>query len=1098
MDKPKSLSNSFNNNKYHKNIDFNNKYRYLVFDDDLEFRKLKNKSNLNTNDKYLSNDYSNYNTHYKPRVHDFSTVYDNQNNSYYLPMNSKKYGKTMNYRTMGTQEYQVYYFPTSKPIAQYPRQTTERFYRRKPIKQYPEEEVPYWRPTRYPKPVTVVEREPSYSTVNCSYRGTNDYRFAKSNIEPYTSEHRTRYYSTKDSNIYHGYDDSDYYYEPHLGQQSFSSITRPCSPVYNGDILYDRTQMENSSSLLEKKIRDYVWNPHKERVEKYMIPSYEKTTYYTDFKPIKNKHRGDEIFRTRLSMGLDSRARNQNNEVNKETAYKKNSILTSPEKIPLDDEHFQSQKDNDHYSECISYKKKPETLLHFPKRISFDLGNEHIDLFNHRNLIEENNNENYIKKDNIPVLGKKESNKKLGDKRQTSLLPNDDYSVSINKQRVSSSDTNVNSRRQSLIKQEKLVSDGNSFESDKYLNLKNNFQGNDLSLSEKNVHFYNNDRINLDDNNDIQIYPKAQDDKNNVMLKDISNENTYRDIICDNNDNGQAKCIETTEKTDFDYQNDTDNSINKTDNLNITERRESYKGEHKLEKENTHGSTTCSNGVVNTLENEYNNKIGTNVSPKNINRSLIVDHSNGINNINKYDTNEYGNDHLQTFINTNDSIEEKNNSEIIQPHEVVNDTNNAIDITNNAKQISSDFKTILKDQDSLHEISNNELTNNTNYYQDHLNDDIKEHPTHEHDTQPKHLANDENYYPDELVDSNKDIITNNDAEPIQQNKFDDKNNVHNDEYYYQNSTDDKNENQIEKQYENPDSQVKDIDKQHTNDDYYYENYSNVDPKEQPENTYTKSEVNKEYTGEQIEHDDYYYQTHARDGIEEQQGEQQYLDPNYQDNYVDQTPAHDDYYYENYSNVESKEQPENQYTESDHQEEYIAEQTEHDDYYYQNHPKEGTDENQVDQHYQEHQGNYVNGEQDNYYYENNPNINAEMVPGDQYDEHVQQKTYAGDQHAHDDYYYQEGNTNYDESVSKEQYDGYVDNNHDPNGAYYPDTNVNNNYDQEQHHDYENNSYTTQKVEYIEPSFEQNSNNENNGYSENIDESQPTSQIVDEQK
>jgi len=249
MDKPKILSNPFNTDKYHKNIDFNNKYKYLVFDDDFGFRHHNKKSNLNKNDMYSSN--SNYNTNYKSQVHDFSTVCDDQNNSYYMPINSKKYGKTMNFRTLDTQEYQVYYFPTSKPIAQYPRQTTERFYRRKPINQYPEEEVPYW-PTQYSKPVRVVEREPSYSMVDYGYRSTNDYRIGKSNIEPYTPEHRTRYYSKNDSNIYYSHNDSDYYYEPHLGQRTFSSITRPCSPVYNRDILYDRTQLENSSSLLEK------------------------------------------------------------------------------------------------------------------------------------------------------------------------------------------------------------------------------------------------------------------------------------------------------------------------------------------------------------------------------------------------------------------------------------------------------------------------------------------------------------------------------------------------------------------------------------------------------------------------------------------------------------------------------------------------------------------------------------------------------------------------------------------------------------------------------------------------------------------------------
>ncbi|XP_025192140.1 protein PFF0380w-like [Melanaphis sacchari] len=1091
LDKPKSLSNTFNTDKYHKNIDFNNKYKYLVFDDDLSFRQHKNKSNLNKNDMYLSNYYSKYKTNYEPQVHDFSAVYDNQNNPYYMPINHKKYRKPINFRTLNTQEYQVYYFPTSNSIPQYPRQTTEGFYRRKPIKQYPEEEVPYW-PTRYPKPVRVVEREPSYSMIDYGYRGTNNYRFGKSNFEPYSPEHRTRYYPTNDNNIYRGHDDSDYYYEPHMGQRSFSSITRPCSPVYNRDILYDRTQLENSSSLLEKKIRDYVWNPHKERVEKYMIPSYENTKYYTDFKPLNIKHKGDETFRTRSSLGLDSRVRNQRNEIINENAYNKNSILTSPERKFVDDEILQSHKENDHYSEYTSNKKKTESPSTFPKRISFDLGKEYNDLPTHINLTEENTNENYITKDHKLVLERKESITKIDDKRRKSLLPNDDYSVPISKQRISPSNTNVNSRRQSLSKQEKLASIGNSFESETYLNSKNNYQGNDSSLSEKNVHFYNNDRISYDNNNDIKIYSETQDDKNNVVLK---NENTYRDFRRDSNDNSKKKSMETTDKTNFNYQDHAENSKNLKDKLNATERRESYKGSQKFKIENTH-EIASSNDVDNKIDNEYNNKNSANVSPKNKVNSPITDQGNSINNIKNYNMNEYETDQFQQFTNINDSVGKQNNSETIQPYNnVVNDSNDEIDNTNTVKQVNSDYKTTPKDQDSLHEISNIELTNNTNYYQDHSDDDhIKEHQTHGYDTQPEHVTNDDHFYPDEIVDNNKRIINNN-IEPNQQNKFDDENNVH-DEYYYQNPANDKEENLMKNQYENPDSQVNNVDNQNTNDDYYYQNYSNADPKEQQENQYSESGEKGEYAGEHAEHDDYYYQNHARDDIKEQHEDQRYVDSNYQGDYVDQTPAHDDYYYQDYSNVDPKVQPENQYAESDHQGEYVAEQMPHDDYYYQNHPEEGTNESQVNQHYQEHQGNYINEEQDNnYYYENNPNVNIERHPEGQYDEHAQQETYAGDHHANDGYYYQEGDTNYNESVSKEQYDGYVDSNHDANAAYYPESNVEH-YDQQQH-EYENNSYPTQKADYIEP-YEQNSKNENNDYSENVDGSQPTSQIANEQK
>lgn len=1091
IDKP-SLSNTFNIDKiYQKNIDFDNKYKYLVFDDHSGIRQYKTKPNLNANDMYLSNSYNNYNSNYNPQIRDLpSSIYDN-NASYYTPLNSKKYGKTMNFHSPYPHEYQVYYFPTSKPISQYPRQTTERFYRRKPVKQYPEEEVPYL-PIRYPKPVRVVERESSFSLDDY------DYRLGNKNIEPYTPDYRARYFPPND-NMYHSYDDNSYYYEPDLRHRSFSSITRPCSPVYIRDPLYDRNHLSNSGSLLEKKIRDYVWNPHKRRIEKYMIPNYERSTYYTDCKQLPNKYEEDEIYRTRSRF--DSQLRNRKNEVEiQENAYNRNTRKTSPEKRFSYEENVQLQKDD--ISESPSYKKKYEKPVQFPKRISFDLHNEDIELPNRNNSIGENTDENHVTKERKLILGKRESNAKPDDKRRTSLLSNDNYSISSGKQRVLPSEINGNSRRESLSKQEKLSSIGNSLESDKYFNSKNDFLVNDSNLLEKNVHNNTTDveRIKYDNhNNDIDLYPKARDERHNYnIVQDVPNVNAQRNFKRNSNDNSRSTLIETNEKFNTNNQDQVEIISNKTDNLNTIKKRERFKNEKKIEKESISGSKKNLNNVDHNLEKEnYNYTNGLNEPSKStISSTPSIDHNNDIRNIEQYNADERETAHLQQFINDDNNITHTNNSKTTLPYQISNDSNKET----NSIQESSNFKTIPNELEPSTEILNDDYINNTNYYQNYPNNEIEEHPTHEYETQPEHVdehvANDDNYYTNELDNSNNEKI----VEPIQHNEFVDEKSAH-DEYYYQNPTDDIKEKPIENQYENPNQQENSVESTHANDDYYYQNdYSNVESKEQPENQYVESDHQQDYVPEPNNHDDYYYQDHARDEeVKEQQGDVQYSNPTeYQGDYTDQQQAHDDYYYQNYSNGDPKGQPENQYGESGPQGEYGDEHIENNDYYYQNHPKENPDENQINQHYSEtagNQGDYVNAEQENYYYEDNSNVNLEGHPSSQYDEHAQQESYPDDQHANDGYYYQNPNENYNDPIAKEQYDGYVGDQHEANDpAYYPDS-QSNNYDP-QHNSYENNSYQTQQSDYVEP-YVQNPTNESYDYSENIAESQSTNQISDEQ-
>lgn len=1075
LDKPISSSNKINVNKiYPKNIDTEYKtqdtrYKYLVFDDHMGIRQQKRKSNLIMNDPYLSSNLSNYSSNYKPQTHDFSsTMYDDHNSSYYTPMNFKKYGKTINYQTPYPQEYEVYYFPTSKPITQYPRQTTERFYRRKPMKQYPEEEVPYWH-TRYPKPVRVVEREPYYPMIDHGYYTPNDFHINRKNFETYSPQYRTRHIPTNDD-MDHGYSDSSgYYYERDLGHPSISSITRPCSPVYSRNTEYNKTLLKNPSSLLEKKIRDYVWNPYKERAEKYTGPDYEKSTYYTDFKPLlRSRYKGDEILQTHTSSDIDSRLRNRKNEITKENSHV-NQITTSPEKRFSN--NFQTRNDDSSFSEFTPYKNRSETTVHFPKRISFDLDDENNDeLPNHKNSIRENIDENSITKERKSNLGIRESNAKLNDKRRSSILLNDDYSVSTSQPHILQSVTNENFRRGSSSKQGKLASTGNSFESDKLIASKNYAQRNDFNKFEKNEHIDSNDteKVVYDRNKDNQFYPKMGNEKNNDMLEDKSNGNENRSIRHDSNDSSLEKLNGTTEKSSFRNKDLAENISNHKDNFNATKRRESYKNESKLKKENiSETKIKPINNINNQLEKEYNDyQNGSNESFKNTIGPFKDDFENDNNHIRKYNINKEETNHDQQ-INIDNYVKNENNSETFIPHQNIDDSNTETNTLNSIKRNSSDFETIPKQQEVSKEIL--------------IDKDIKQHSIDEYEIQPENVDEhnmsnvENNIYSDKRTDNNKEHVTNNHPEPIQSNELIDKSDVH-DELYYKNPTDNINEkNPIENQYENPeDSQKNYVDKEPVNDDYYYQNYSNGDSKEPPENNYAEPDHQEPYTNEQNEHEDYYYQNHTVDETKEQHENPPYVDPNYQSNYENQQQHNnDDYYYQNYSNAEQKEQSKEQYAEPSHQEEYITEQNiEHDDYYYQNQPKETVNENQIDQHYTEpeHQENYVKGEQDNYYYENNPALTTERTPPSQYDENTQQENYADNQH--DDYYYQKhDDNNYNESVPQEQYDGYVGDQHEANGSYYPESH-DNNYEPQQN--YENDNYQTEQSNYT---TEQNPNNAN---------------------
>lgn len=1089
LDKPSSSSNTFNIDKayYSKDLDYDSKYKllddarykYLEYDGNSKIKPHKKSTNLIMNDVYLSNPYNNYNSNYKPRAYDLSsTIYDDHHNdSYNLPIHFQNYGKTMNFHSPYPRE-QVYYFPTSKPLAQYPRQITERFYRQKPVKQYPEEELSFWH-TRHPKPVRIIEREPFYAAVDYNYR--NNYNVGNKNIEPYyTPEYRAKYFPTN-YNIYNDYNDSNYYYEPDLEQRSFSSITRPCSPIHTRNNLYDTNYFKNHGSLLEKKIRDYVWKPHEEHVEKYSFPNYNKNTYYKNFEPLKNRCQDNEIFRKNSSLGLDFQRRHKKTEIvnneTKENPYKDNLITKSPERKLSKNKNDQTRKDDDSFYK--SNEKKPDNSVHFLKQISFDLGNE-----DPSNYIKENTNKNVVPNERKLSLGRRESNTKLNDKRRISLLSNDS-NTSNNKQHDTQSSINDHFRKESVSKQEKLISNGNSFQSDKYLYSRNNSQENDLNLIKNSTPNYNNVNNGIVNSND-----------NNVM-QNISNGNIHREIRRDSNSIGRRKLSETTNKLNYDYPNHSENISNKKDNLQFIKRNDSCDDEQKYTNENISSNIKTLNNVDNQLSKEcVNYQSNLNESPMNvINNPSVVYHNDDIHNLNKFNTNDQKIDRPEQYIN--DNVENRNDSETIQNYQV----DNPKEETNkySTEQDSTDFTINPNDQQPSRENLTEEYNiDDKNYFQNHDDENLNDNLTHEHEI-PEYLDGqndnyDNNYYTDNhQVNVTEEIPTRDqDNEHIQSDEFIDENRMQN-EYYYQNPTDGRKENVTENQYDNPEPRE-------NADDYYFQNYSNDASKEQLENQYDESNNQREYANEHINNSDsnYYYQDHEKplhpDTLEQNEDQQQYVDPNYQ---------HVDDYYQNYSDVDPNAQQENKYIESSHQGEYIAENNiEHDDYYYQNHPTT-TNENQIDQNYIESEhdgGNYIDGVQDNnnYYYENNSNLNQNTLPTAQlYDGSVNQENYAEDQnHVNNDYYYQKHDeNNYDGSMPKEHYDGYVDDQQAPNNSYYPQSDTND-YEQKYNINYENdNNYQTQQSEYnMEPVYEQNPNNENYNYSDNVvDENRATDEL-----
>lgn len=1098
MDKPPLSLTSYKTEKmYPTSINSNQSYNYLVLDDDLGTRQskyeYKTKPSLKLNDLFLSND---YNSNYKPYSNDFyTTISDYHNNPYDVSTNSKNYGKTMSFRS--PKEYQVYYFPTSKPIPQYSRQTTDGFYRRKPVKQYPQEEVPQWR-TRYPTPIKVIEREPLYPMNDYSYRNPNDYyHIGNTQVNPYIPEYQSRYFPMN-NDVYHSYDNNSYNHDTDLEQRSFSSATRPCSPVYSSSSFYDKTYLENTSSLLERKIRDYVWNPHEERIEKYIVPNYKKSTYSSDFKPLQNKYHRDKIFKNRSSLELNPQVQRIPNK----NVYKKNVILTSPERKPSIDQSFQPQKNDERFLEYLSHKKKSETPIHFPKRISFDFdGEDNVEPSSHTNSLGYNTEENMDPKYHAPILERKESSAKLEDMHRTSLTSNDDFSNSKSQTGILPSKSKTNPRKTSLVKQEKVVSNENFFDTDIMSSSLKNDSQNDNPPEKNN----NENEMNNEYTNDVQNYSKSKAKKTRDVSNDELNGTTYYDQRRDSNVNSRRKLSGANEKVNVPHV-DRKNILKKRDDA--TNRRESYKNEQKLKKENFSSSRKNSVDVDNqsnlqgnsykNQENEPHNKI---IKSPIKNRS--IDHDNS--GVTKYNINQQKHENLQQFIDNNSHVENES---------YVNDKT---DFTDSTLKDKSDLEGISNKNNPLQKNVENQYLDDENYYKDYSNDGEKEQVSNEYEAPPEHDINDKNYYLDKIAESNKDTITNSRVEPAEHPEFVDENRVHG-SYYYQNPAEEVKENPTENQYENIKPQENSSVKHVNDDDYYYQNYSNDDTKEQQEVQYAdQPDHQREYLAEHpANNNDYYYQDNAREeGLMEPQGDQHYIGPSYQGNYEEPHQNVDDgYYYQNYPGTESKEQPENQYAEPSHQGEYTAEH--HDNYYYESHPKNDTNENLGNQNYAETEhpgnvGNYVDEQQANYYYEDKSNVNPDEQLTSHFDERAQQENYANDQQTNDGYYYQKPDDNYDESTSKAQYDGYVGDQHEADNSHYPDFQPNNydpqhNYDEnnyptqqpeyveqyEQNPNYDENNYPTQQSEYVEQ-YEQNPNNEEYGYADNVVESQSTDQV-----
>ncbi|XP_050439469.1 uncharacterized protein LOC126844974 [Adelges cooleyi] len=331
---------------YPKRIGHNHKY--VVLDDGLGVKK-RNDTDLKITGPYSANtDCYNFDE-YKPQSCRYvDPLMQDYTEPYYVPMQvPKKYGDIVNYRTPSFED--LYYFPASRPIAQYPKHTAERFYRRKPVERYTEEEAPCWS-TRVPKPVRVVERKPMYPT-------TESYTDRKNHLA--TAYYRpSRYHFPNDHDPYRTrYDHGDDYYDhPEYGYRY--SVTRPVSPVY-----YSRSRCnyaDDPEDLLEKTIRDYVWGNGTR--ESRRMAKYESSPRYgfVDKWP----------WRTREGEHQVGPQIQDAKEIKKSTI--KNSVTLEGRRISLVDDDCVAHPDDGWNSEKPDYTHKPAMP---PKRISFDLNN---------------------------------------------------------------------------------------------------------------------------------------------------------------------------------------------------------------------------------------------------------------------------------------------------------------------------------------------------------------------------------------------------------------------------------------------------------------------------------------------------------------------------------------------------------------------------------------------------------------------------------------------------------------------------------------------------------------------------------------------------
>jgi len=353
----------------------------------------------------------------------------------------------------------------------------------------------------------------------------------------------------------------DYCYrDADSARRPFSGLTRPCSPVYAVQCRSDRTPHYpgDSGSLLEKKIRDYVWSPRcNERVENIGARS-------SDFERIprdRGASRGDES--VKKWRGQDTTPG--------ENACERNPVVTSPAEKSLTDGVVPgTRKDDDRPANAgrTTHKKISETPARLAKRISFDLDNEDVPLSDRKNSVGyKYTDDDSTKNDGKLNLAGKDVNPKVDDTRRTSIMSNIDRSMS--KRRDLSGDSSGDSGRPSVRKHEKLASAANSFESDKYSNSQNNFDGND-SL-EKNVHAYNYsdvEKVHDGHDDDTTSVLKMQDDHNQNAFNDFPIETTNPSF-----DSSGRKLSEVTEN--FDFVNRAENVSNRSSDIDVTKRRES-------------------------------------------------------------------------------------------------------------------------------------------------------------------------------------------------------------------------------------------------------------------------------------------------------------------------------------------------------------------------------------------------------------------------------------------------------------------------------------------------------------------------------------------